>query len=67
MIWVYDVDGKRLRNGKDVRRAWTFNGKTGFADGIRCDVDGNVWAGMGWVGDGYDGVHVFAPDGKRIG
>ena len=30
------------------------------ADGIRCDEDGNVWAGMGWVGDGYDGVHVFA-------
>ena len=43
------------------------NGKTGFADGIRCDEDGNVWAGMGWVGDGYDGVHVFSPDGTRIG
>jgi len=27
----------------------------------------NVWAGMGWVGDGYDGVHVFSPDGTRIG
>ena len=40
----------------------------GFADGIRCDVDGNIWASAGWVGDGYDGVHVFAPDdGKRIG
>jgi gluconolactonase len=22
---------------------------------------------MGWAGDGFDGVHVFAPDGKRIG
>ncbi len=43
------------------------DGKIGFADGIRCDEDGNVWAGMGWVGDGYDGVHVFAPDGTRIG
>ena len=39
----------------------------GLADGIRCDVDGNVWAGAGWVGDGYDGVHVIAPDGTRIG
>jgi len=40
----------------------------GFADGIRCDVDGNVWASAGWVGDGYDGVHIFAAeDGKRIG
>jgi gluconolactonase len=43
------------------------DGKAGFADGIRCDEDGNVWASAGWVGDGYDGVHVFAPDGQRIG
>ena len=39
----------------------------GFADGIRADVDGNVWASAGWVGHGYDGVHIFAPDGTRIG
>ena len=44
-----------------------FRGKKGGADGIRADVDGNVWAGAGWAGDGYDGVHVFAPDGARIG
>ncbi|MCX7395841.1 MAG: SMP-30/gluconolactonase/LRE family protein [Planctomycetales bacterium] len=42
--------------------------KAGLADGIRCDVDGNLWAGAGWVGDGYDGVHVFEPkEGVRIG
>ncbi len=42
--------------------------RAGFADGIRCDVDGNVWASAGWVGDGYDGVHVFEPkEGVRIG
>ncbi|HEV3146275.1 MAG TPA: SMP-30/gluconolactonase/LRE family protein [Gemmataceae bacterium] len=39
----------------------------GFADGIRADTDGNIWVGSGWVGDGYDGVQVFAPDGTRIG
>ena len=22
---------------------------------------------LGWVGDGYEGVFVFAPDGTRIG
>jgi gluconolactonase len=32
-----------------------------------CQNDGDIWAGMGWVGDGYDGVHIFAPDGTRIG
>ncbi len=42
--------------------------EAGFADGIRCDVDGNIWASAGWVGDGYDGVHVFEPkEGVRIG
>jgi len=65
-IWVYDVDGKKLKNGK-MFAEMTLNGKTGFADGIRCDEDGNVWAAMGWVGDGYDGVHVFSPEGTRIG
>lgn len=40
----------------------------GFADGIRCDTDGNIWASAGWVGDGYDGVHIFEPtEGVRIG
>tara|TARA_B100000676_G_C18091717_1_gene860549 strand:+ start:7953 stop:9083 length:1131 start_codon:yes stop_codon:yes gene_type:complete len=41
--------------------------KAGFADGIRCDRDGNIWASAGWVGDGYDGVHIFNPEGARIG
>jgi gluconolactonase len=66
VIWVYDVAGRNLRNPR-VFASTEYNGKSGFADGIRCDEDGNVWAGMGWVGDGYDGVHVFAPDGTRIG
>jgi gluconolactonase len=42
--------------------------KAGQADGIRCDEDGNIWSSAGWVGAGYDGVHVFEPkQGKRIG
>jgi gluconolactonase len=66
VIWVYDIDGATLKNPKTfVNMEW--NGKTGFADGIRCDEEGNVWAAAGWVGDGYDGVHIFAPDGARIG
>jgi gluconolactonase len=39
----------------------------GGSDGVRCDVDGNVWASAGWAGDGYNGVHVFSPEGQRIG
>jgi gluconolactonase len=80
-IKVWDVvDGRKLDNGKEftsmkLKVKPTFdpvtkqmvNERAGFADGIRADVDGNVWASAGWVGDGYDGVHIFAPDGTRIG
>lgn len=66
-IKVWDVvDGVRLANGREFA-SMELDGKAGFADGIRADVDGNVWASAGWVGDGYDGVHIFAPDGDRIG
>lgn len=67
-IWVFDITGKddKLGNGKTFA-SMEFNGKTGFADGIRCDEFGNIWSSAGWVGDGYDGVHVFAPNGDRIG
>ena len=62
------IDDKRLANGR-VFASMQLDGfeKAGFADGIRADVDGNIWASAGWVGEGYDGVHIFAPDGTRIG
>lgn len=66
-IKVWDiVDDKRVDKGREFV-SMELNGKAGFADGIRADVDGNVWASAGWVGDGYDGVHIFSPDGTRIG
>ena len=65
-IKVWDVDGTKLGKGREFT-SMELNGKAGFADGIRADVDGNIWASAGWVGDGYDGVHVFAPNGDRIG
>jgi gluconolactonase len=66
-IQVFDVlDEQRLGKGRRFC-SMEMAGKSGGADGIRADVDGNIWAGAGWVGDGYDGVHVFAPDGQRIG
>ena len=66
-IKVWDVvDGQRLSGGKEFC-SMELDGKAGFADGIRCDVDGNIWSSAGWVGEGYDGVHIFAPNGDRIG
>jgi gluconolactonase len=62
-VRVYDVDdGKRLKNGRMFA-----NLAPGSSDGIRCDVDGNVWSAAGWGPDGFNGVHVFAPDGGLIG
>ncbi len=66
IIWQYDIDGPKLKNPRPFADM-ELNGKSGFADGIRCDEDGNIWSSAGWVGDGYDGVHIFAPDGERIG
>jgi gluconolactonase len=67
VIKVWDVvDAKKLQSGREFV-SMELDGRAGLADGIRADVDGNVWASAGWVGEGYDGVHVFAPDGVRIG
>jgi gluconolactonase len=67
-IKVWDVaDGKSLRNGREFASMQLDGVGAGLADGIRADVDGNVWSSAGWVGEGYDGVHIFAPDGKGIG
>lgn len=72
-IKVWDVvDGKTLANGREFA-SMTLElpdgtVKAGLADGIRCDIQGNIWASAGWVGKGYDGVHIFAgEDGTRIG
>ena len=80
-IKVWDiVDGVSLKNGREFASMklemeeegkdgkTTKVTKAGMADGIRCDKDGNIWASAGWVGDGYDGVHIFEPtEGERIG
>ncbi len=70
-IKVWDVlDGTRLAQGREfTSMKLTVRGeeKEGLADGIRADRDGNIWSSAGWVGEGYDGVHIFAPDGQRIG
>jgi gluconolactonase len=63
LIYVYDVeDGVRLAN----RRVFVDPGENGTPDGFRCDVDGNLWCGWG-MGEGLDGVNVYAPDGILIG
>jgi gluconolactonase len=72
-VWEVLEDGRKLGKGREFasmrmkRLVAPHDEVEGLADGIRCDTDGNVWAAAGWGGPGYDGVHVFAPDGTRIG
>lgn len=70
-IRVYDVeDGVRLGKGGEFtpnKGLLADKAGKGNSDGVRCDVEGNVWASAGWIGEGYDGVHVFNPEGRLIG
>jgi gluconolactonase len=59
---VWDVEGKTVRNGKRfVLLTVPGSGAPAAADGIRCDADGNIWAGA------RPGVQVIAPSGEPIG
>jgi gluconolactonase len=63
-ILAYDVaGGARLAN----KRVLIDAGPKGTPDGLRVDVDGNLWCGWGMGEAGLDGVHVFNPDGRLIG
>lgn len=67
-IKVYDViDGMKLRGGRTFTTMPLSGQKEGLADGMRTDIEGNLWASAGWGGDGFNGVHTFSPDGTRIG
>ncbi|MGH7341232.1 MAG: SMP-30/gluconolactonase/LRE family protein, partial [Candidatus Rokuibacteriota bacterium] len=62
---AYDVTdgGRKLINKRVLFDA----GPGGTPDGMRCDIDGNLWCGWGMGSPELDGVMVFARDGKPIG
>ena len=66
---AYDVGHDGRLNNKTLHI--DANGPGAF-DGIKCDVDGNIWAGWGSNGAldadaaALDGVMVFNPQGKPI-
>ena len=66
-IQVFDiVDGKTLRNQRQFV-LMKLRGVDCIADGIRADVDGNIWAGTGRGTPDLDGVTIFTPQGEFIG
>jgi gluconolactonase len=61
-IKVWDVDGNGARNGKRfIQLDIPGTGTPTAADGVRCDIDGNIWAGA------RPGVQVVTPSAERIG
>jgi gluconolactonase len=62
-IRVFDVNGERITNGKVFAADFT----RGTTDGMRLDVDGNVWCSMGSGDPAEDGVRCYAPNGELIG
>jgi gluconolactonase len=64
VIRAFDVteNGTKLGNS----RALIAVEQNGSPDGLRVDVDGNLWCGWG-TGEGFDGVSIFSPEGKLIG
>ena len=67
-IHVFDVGAdNKLTNQKLFSDCMVDGVKCG-PDGLRCDVEGNLWASSNAGRSvGYNGVTVFNPDGKLIG
>ena len=64
-IRVFDVDLDRgtVRNG----RVFANDFAPGITDGMRADVDGNIWCSMGWGDPKEDGVRSYSPAGELLG
>jgi gluconolactonase len=61
-IQVYDIEG----GTRAVNRREFCSAEPGGSDGIRVDVDGNLWCAWGG-GPDEDGVAIYHPDGTMIG
>ena len=63
-VLAYDVvdGGRRIANRRTLIAAGP-----GTPDGMRCDIDGNLWCGWGMGDPALDGVAIFNPDGRLIG
>jgi gluconolactonase len=67
-VKVWDVRNETSLSGSgQIFTDYKLDGVQVGPDGLQADVDGNIWGSAGWVGPGYNGVHIYAPDGERIG
>jgi gluconolactonase len=62
-VFDVDIDAGKVSNGKVFAEGFA----PGLTDGMRCDVDGNVWCSMGWADPKEDGVRCYSPQGQLLG
>jgi gluconolactonase len=63
-IRVFDVD---IGTGKVSNSKVFADNFPGLTDGMRCDVEGNVWCSVGWGDPKEDGIRCYSPQGDLLG
>ena len=67
-VYVFDVEDDNTLSNRQLFSDCTIDGVKCGPDGLRTDVDGNLWASSNaGRAVGYNGVTVWNPDGKLIG
>jgi gluconolactonase len=62
-VFDCDLEAGKISNSK----VFADDFKPGFTDGMRADVEGNIWCSMGWADPKEDGVRCYNPSGHLIG
>jgi gluconolactonase len=67
-MYVFDVGADNKVSNQKLFSSFMIDGVKCGPDGVRCDVDGNLWVSSNAGRNvGYSGVTVWTPDGKLIG
>jgi gluconolactonase len=62
-VFDVDIDKGKATNSKVFAEGFA----PGLTDGMRCDIEGNVWCSMGWADPKEDGVRCYSPAGELLG
>jgi gluconolactonase len=67
-VFVFDVGSDNKLSNQKLFSVFMINGVKCGPDGLRCDVNGNVWVSSNArQAVGYSGVTVWTPEGQLIG
>ena len=67
-VYVFDIGANNRLGAPKLFSDFMIDGVKCEPDGVRCDVNGNVWcASNAGRAVGYSGVTVWSPEGKLLG